>query len=444
MLYSRIRPRASALISISQSGTQLTERRPRSAEQKQREHFCLFLGVTRFSIELSLRLIGRKSDRPLLESESSEVWHTIGHTESSVGDPTNSQRLGRWSSRLCKKKPKPKNRIKLSKRASEDLAPLPSLFFDGPKISLLSHRFSRGSSQMKSVTQSFLRLGMVVCLTVSFLVTCAPAQSPADYERLVGQGKAQLEDGDSDAALSSAKAAIKMNGSRWEAHALAGGALMNLKRYQAADGELALAILGSPPEKQTAIAELRTRCEAAMNSAAQEPSTLASQAEPQTPPLHDILTWIANNLPTRTLDQRYEEEMTFTGCTVVDTMTGISYGTESRPPDKKSVVITTIDLTKLSPESVKSMATPPGSPGRNAGYAAAIVFHSDKGITTHVRDWIRLSGKDETQYRPYENTQPAQDFFSLMQDNDMATRMLHAWHDAIRKCAAKAVPANLY
>lgn len=63
---------------------------------------------------------------------------------------------------------------------------------------------------------------LLVSLGVVCVAVCAIAQSLPNYDALVQQGEAQLQAGNNDAALSSANAAIKLNGERWEAYAVAG------------------------------------------------------------------------------------------------------------------------------------------------------------------------------------------------------------------------------
>jgi hypothetical protein len=103
----------------------------------------------------------------------------------------------------------------------------------------------------------------LVALTLLCCVSSAVSfgQSIANYDASVKQGKAQLQAGNNDAALASANAAIKLDGTRWEAYAVAGGALINLKRYDDAEGQLGHAIALAPDEKQAGLRDLLKQCE---------------------------------------------------------------------------------------------------------------------------------------------------------------------------------------
>jgi tol-pal system protein YbgF len=122
---------------------------------------------------------------------------------------------------------------------------------------------------------------------VMVLVTWTPyslAQSSPDYDGLVQKGKTELQAGSSDHALRSGQAAIKMSANRWEAYALVGGALMNLKRYEAATDTLSEAIKRAPESTQPALRDLRRQCLLAESGSAAvanttAPATTTSQAE---------------------------------------------------------------------------------------------------------------------------------------------------------------------
>ena len=116
------------------------------------------------------------------------------------------------------------------------------------------------------------RLLPLACLGLLSLVVCAVAQSGPAYDALVQQGKTQLQAGDNDAALTSANAAIKANADRWEAYAVAGGAMMNLKRYEEAADEFSHAIDHAPAEKQEGLRDLRKQCLLAETQATPVPS----------------------------------------------------------------------------------------------------------------------------------------------------------------------------
>jgi hypothetical protein len=110
------------------------------------------------------------------------------------------------------------------------------------------------------------------------------AQAQTAYDTLLTQGREQLQAGASDKALASGQEAIKADPARWEAYALAGGALMGLKRYDEAIDDLSKAIDHAPTEKQAGLRELRKQCfqaESGVSAAptATAPSATATQAE---------------------------------------------------------------------------------------------------------------------------------------------------------------------
>jgi Tetratricopeptide repeat len=78
-----------------------------------------------------------------------------------------------------------------------------------------------------------------------------------DFSNLIQNGNAQLQAGDTEAALKAADAAIHNRPSRWEGYALKGGALMDLKRYEDAADSLTTAIAHAPDDKKPALRELR-------------------------------------------------------------------------------------------------------------------------------------------------------------------------------------------
>ena len=123
-------------------------------------------------------------------------------------------------------------------------------------------------------------------LLISLLAMCLPvsgmAQTSKGYDTLVQQGNAQLRAGTADQALTAGEQAIQTDPQRWEAYALAGGALMNLKRYDEATEKLNEAIRRAPEAKQSTLSELRRQCVAAGSSAAaslRPPRATATQVE---------------------------------------------------------------------------------------------------------------------------------------------------------------------
>jgi tetratricopeptide (TPR) repeat protein len=113
---------------------------------------------------------------------------------------------------------------------------------------------------------------VIVCLCVLNSGFNASAQSAPDYDTLVHQGNAQLQAGTNDLALTTAQSAIKASPDRWEAYTLAGGALMNLKRYEEAADDFSKAIERAPEAKQTGIRNLRKQCLLAEAGASPNPA----------------------------------------------------------------------------------------------------------------------------------------------------------------------------
>lgn len=117
---------------------------------------------------------------------------------------------------------------------------------------------------------------IIVCLCVLYCGFHASAQMAFDYDALVRQGDSQLKAGRNDLALTTALSAIKVNADRWEAYALAGGALMNLKRYEEATDNLSHAIDRAPEAKQEGLRNLRKQCLLAEASGASTPDLKSS------------------------------------------------------------------------------------------------------------------------------------------------------------------------
>lgn len=102
-------------------------------------------------------------------------------------------------------------------------------------------------------------LALVVLFTLAG-ASAALAQTAAGYETLIQQGKTQLQAGNAAQALATAEQAIKLDAKNWEGYALAGGALMNLKRYDEAISRLTDAMERAPQDKQAGLGELRKQC----------------------------------------------------------------------------------------------------------------------------------------------------------------------------------------
>jgi hypothetical protein len=111
------------------------------------------------------------------------------------------------------------------------------------------------------------------------------AQVTDRYDAIVQSGKGQLQAGDAGQALVSGEKAIKLNPGRWEAYALAGGALMNLKRYEDAADRFSKAIDLAPESKQSGLRELRKQCALAEAGVAAPKSPTTGPNEPNQIPV---------------------------------------------------------------------------------------------------------------------------------------------------------------
>jgi len=101
---------------------------------------------------------------------------------------------------------------------------------------------------------------LCLCLALIANASHSGAQSEPGYDVLIQQGNAQLQAGSTDQALTSGEAAIKIRADRWEGYALAGSALMNLKRYEDSADALSKAIERAPDSNQPALRDLRRQC----------------------------------------------------------------------------------------------------------------------------------------------------------------------------------------
>jgi tetratricopeptide (TPR) repeat protein len=106
-------------------------------------------------------------------------------------------------------------------------------------------------------TPSFRSLCLVLALIAGASYTGAHA---ADYDAFITQGNALLQAGNAAQALNAGEGAIRFRADRWEGYALAGGALMNLKRYEDAADALSKAIDRAPESKQPALRDQRRQC----------------------------------------------------------------------------------------------------------------------------------------------------------------------------------------
>jgi tetratricopeptide (TPR) repeat protein len=117
-----------------------------------------------------------------------------------------------------------------------------------------------------------------------FVLSTARGQSTASYDSLVQEGNRQLQTGNSAEALASGNRAIALDHGRWQAYALSGGALMNLKRYEEAADSFSKAIELAPVAKQASLRDLRRQCAVAQSNASATtlPSATSASVQPTT------------------------------------------------------------------------------------------------------------------------------------------------------------------
>jgi tetratricopeptide (TPR) repeat protein len=131
---------------------------------------------------------------------------------------------------------------------------------------------------LKALAQAAGARGAVALLVLLFAGSAA-AQTAPSYESFVDDGNAQLQGGNLDQALSTGDELIRMDNQRWEGYALAGGALMNLKRYKDAVDRLDQAIKLAPSARRASLRSLRARCIAAETAATSPEGAAAVAAE---------------------------------------------------------------------------------------------------------------------------------------------------------------------
>jgi tetratricopeptide (TPR) repeat protein len=116
------------------------------------------------------------------------------------------------------------------------------------------------------------------------------AQGGAEYDALIQRGNAQLQARTPDQALATGEQAIKMDATRWEGYALAGGALMNLKRYDEAIDTLSKSIDHAPAAKQPGLRDLIKQCVLAQSGVA-APTGPAAAPQPAVTTQAEIVLW---------------------------------------------------------------------------------------------------------------------------------------------------------
>jgi len=126
------------------------------------------------------------------------------------------------------------------------------------------------------------KVGPVLVLAVAaMMATSSAAQSALNYGAFIQKGKAELQAANYGQALATGEQAIKLDPNRWEAYALAGGALMSLKRYEEAADDFNEALKRAPQDKQPALSNLRRQ--ALLEAAGVTQPSAATPAHSQAP-----------------------------------------------------------------------------------------------------------------------------------------------------------------
>ncbi|HTT05250.1 MAG TPA: DUF1566 domain-containing protein [Steroidobacteraceae bacterium] len=101
------------------------------------------------------------------------------------------------------------------------------------------------------------RITLLWAPLLAMLGTVSLAQSNGEFDAQILQGDTALQSGRADAALSAADAAVRLSPDRWDGYALAGRALLALRRYEPAADALSRAIERAPAAVQPELRELR-------------------------------------------------------------------------------------------------------------------------------------------------------------------------------------------
>jgi tetratricopeptide (TPR) repeat protein len=129
---------------------------------------------------------------------------------------------------------------------------------------------------------------LLFAILVSFAAcwTCAWGQTTSGYDSFIQKGRTELRAGKADQALAAGEQAIKLDAMRWEGYALAGGALMNLKRFEEAADDFNEALKRAPQAKQPGLRRLRRQCllDAAGGSQSTPAAPPANTNGPAAPP----------------------------------------------------------------------------------------------------------------------------------------------------------------
>jgi hypothetical protein len=272
----------------------------------------------------------------------------------------------------------------------------------------------------------------VLCLVFITHVALAQSQSASNYEALIRRANAQLQSGNNDQALALAKAAIKLNAQQWEAYAISGGALKNLSRCNEAVQQFNRAIQLAPADKQSGLSALSGQCLAAANN----------QSSSSGPSLQQIQSWILSNIPPQVEYDRNGrisgQTVAFSGCSLTVTIVTIrgSRDSEEPPVDKQDTDTYVLDnIGKLDANGTTTKQS------GNLG-TVTLVTAGDSSFLVHTKTWGQIGRSVE--WTPIMDDTDQESYLEFhVQDQDMAGRMAHAWHDAIIRCQASN-PQNLY
>lgn len=134
----------------------------------------------------------------------------------------------------------------------------------------------------------------VLLAALILFVHSARSQPASQYDALVQNANTQLQAGNAQEALELGRQAVRSDASRWEAYAVAGGALMNLKRYEEATDSFSKAIDKAPENKQARLRDLRKQCvmaEAGVATSASGVNQVPASSPAQTTTQAEVVLW---------------------------------------------------------------------------------------------------------------------------------------------------------
>jgi hypothetical protein len=136
-----------------------------------------------------------------------------------------------------------------------------------------------------SAAASLLLIGVLGAGAQSSARAAGTADQTSSYTQQLQAGEAALRAGRAEGALTSAEGAVLSDPERWDAYALAGRALLSLRRYEAAADAFSKAIERAPESEQGLLRNLRRQTLLAEAGAGQSSVPAADAAAPSaTPP----------------------------------------------------------------------------------------------------------------------------------------------------------------